>query len=451
MTNSSTPSFKGQDVYCGIDVHKSTWAISARCNGVEMFHGTVAASPRVAVQTLQHRFPEARFHCAYEAGFCGFGIHRELVAAGFDSIVVNPADIPTNGKERVFKNDSIDSGKIARHLEHGELVAIDVPSVDLERMRCLVRRETQIRDAATRENNQLKAALYFHGEPVPKYLSNAVLQRLWRHSCEANDFEMASHIRLLLFLRGERQRIIKDEKKLQAMLGYADDVERLQGIPGIAFRTASVLQCELGDVSRFPTHSRLAAYVGLAPRLVGSGDEQKVKGGVSRKKGQLHYLLIQSAWAAVRTSTEFGSIFARLAKSKGNRKRAIVAVAKKLLFIAYAVLRDKVPYAPGMPGKARKGLEKEEVRRPSPVSPPQKPAPEGRTPENDAARRMTEKGMEILKQLASEGLLNEEDMLCGEYGVMPPEDAPDDFPAVPWQPPHARRRSGRTKQAGSQE
>ena len=103
MANSSTPSFKGQDVYCGIDVHKSTWAISARCNGVEMFHGTVAASPRVAVQTLQHRFPEARFHCAYEAGFCGFGIHRELAAAGFDSIVVNPADIPTNGKERVFK------------------------------------------------------------------------------------------------------------------------------------------------------------------------------------------------------------------------------------------------------------------------------------------------------------------------------------------------------------
>ena len=121
MTNSSTPSFKGQDVYCGFDVHKTTWSLTVRLAGIDAFRTTLPADPEIAISTIRHRFPDATVHTVYEAGFSGFHIHRKFVAAGFDSIVVNPADIPTRDKERVFKNDQIDSAKLAKQLEAGML------------------------------------------------------------------------------------------------------------------------------------------------------------------------------------------------------------------------------------------------------------------------------------------------------------------------------------------
>ena len=66
-----------------------------------------------------------------------------------------------------------------------------------------------------------------------------------------------------------------------------------------------MLQSELWDLKRFPDKDHLKSYVGLAPRLVGSGEHEEVKSAGNRKKKQLHYLLIESAWRAVRFNLEY--------------------------------------------------------------------------------------------------------------------------------------------------
>ena len=95
----------------------------------------------------------------YEAGFAGFMPHYRLLELGIQSMVVNPADVPTTGKEEAQKNDSRDSKKIARSLKNGELTPIYIPSLETLADRSLVRlRKTIARDLA-RTKTQIKSFL----------------------------------------------------------------------------------------------------------------------------------------------------------------------------------------------------------------------------------------------------------------------------------------------------
>ena len=79
---------------------------------------------------LKNAFPGATYYSAYEAGFSGFWLHKELTNLGIKSIVVNPADIPTTDKERKQKEDLRDSRKIAQSLRSGQLKGIYIPQED---------------------------------------------------------------------------------------------------------------------------------------------------------------------------------------------------------------------------------------------------------------------------------------------------------------------------------
>ncbi|MDT0676589.1 IS110 family transposase [Autumnicola musiva] len=97
--------------------------------------------------------------------------HYRLLELGIQSIVVNPADVPTTGKEKVQKNDSRDSKKIARSLKNGELTPIYIPSLETLADRSLVRlRKTIARDLA-RTKTQIKSFLHFNGIDIPEDLS----------------------------------------------------------------------------------------------------------------------------------------------------------------------------------------------------------------------------------------------------------------------------------------
>ena len=118
-------------------------------------------------------------------------------------------------------------------------------------------------------------------------------------------------------------------------------------IPGIGQRTAEVIVAETGgDMTRFATSARLAAWAGLAP-----GDNEsagKRKHAAARKGNQhLRAAMTEAAWATARTRTRPGARFRRLARrfGKGHEKKAAVAVAHTLICIAWAVLSRGEDYA----------------------------------------------------------------------------------------------------------
>src|SRR5271165_4548618 len=138
-------------------------------------------------------------------------------------------------------------------------------------------------------------------------------------------------------------------KKIKAFVAKAPQREKearaiLKTAPGVGFVTAEVILSELGDISRFRNAKAVSAYAGLAPVVRQSGGKKSKDLKITKEgSGLLRWALVESAWRLVGSSPKWSAMFGRLKQRKGS-KRAIVAVARKLLCVLYAMLRTSTPY-----------------------------------------------------------------------------------------------------------
>ena len=123
---------------------------------------------------------------------------------------------------------------------------------------------------------------------------------------------------------------------------YDQSVRLLCAIPGIGVITAMELLTELGDIRRFRRADRLAAYVGLTPSQYSSGERLRM-GHITRSgNGSVRGMLVEAAWILIGKDVRMKQVYERL-KHRGG-KRAIVAVARRLLLAVRQVLISGQPY-----------------------------------------------------------------------------------------------------------
>ena len=138
-------------------------------------------------------------------------------------------------------------------------------------------------------------------------------------------------------------------KKLKAFVAKAPQREKedralLMTAPGVGFVTTEVFLSELSGYERFRNSKTVCAYAGVAPAVRQSGDKRSKDMRITKEgSGLLRWALVESAWRLVQTSPKWSARFARWQERKG-KKRAIVAVARKLLCMLYAMLRTRTPY-----------------------------------------------------------------------------------------------------------
>ena len=292
--------------------------------------------PQKLAEYLKRNYPEAEYRSVYETGFSGFEAHRTLCKLGVNNIVINPADVPTSGRERNYKNDSIDSRKLARELENGSLTGIYIPEPENLVLRNLTRRKEQLTGNITRTKNRIRSHLNFLGLKFRSW-SGSSLKIMESDAEKRFDHALSSDLRELRFLREERLRVIRCEHACLKHLKREEIQKNLESIPGIGFDTAVVFQAELWDMKRFKGKDQINSYVGLAPHLVGSGEHEEVKSSGNRKKKQLHFRLIESAWRAVRFNREYGAKYGAMIGKGICPQKAISIIAKKLLLSIRAV------------------------------------------------------------------------------------------------------------------
>ena len=159
--------FTDINLFIGIDVHKKSWAVTIRTAEIVLKTFTMNPSPKELSRYLDKHYPKAYYHSVYEAGFCGFWIHRELTSLGINNIVTNPADVPTRHKEKRRRTDKIDSRKLARELANGSLGSIYIPTKEQESIKAIARRRYQIRKRNTQIKNRIKQFLHNRGIEIP--------------------------------------------------------------------------------------------------------------------------------------------------------------------------------------------------------------------------------------------------------------------------------------------
>ena len=125
---------------------------------------------------------------------------------------------------------------------------------------------------------------------------------------------------------------------------HMEVVYRLCTIPGVYRHTASTLIAELGvDMAQFPDADHLASWAGLCPGACQSGGKRK---SAKTRNGNPHVrrALCEAAWAATRSKRSYlRALFHRIT-ARAGRKKALVAVARRLIIIAYHVIRGTHGY-----------------------------------------------------------------------------------------------------------
>ena len=289
-----------RSMFVGLDVHKETIAEGDR--GGEVRHDGVIASDLEPLDKVVRalRAPDRCLHFVYEAGPCGFGIHRHLTKQGEDCVVVSPSMIPKRSGNRV-KTDRRDSQMLARLHRAGELRAIYIPDASDEAMRDLVRAREDAVGVGTQAKYRLKAFLLRQGRRYPGREGWTLPYRRW-----LTDLSFPSapqHIALQEYRDAidetERriERLTEQLRQLAPPWRWAPVVAALPALRGVSFLTAVALVAELGDLRRFGHPRDLMAYLGLVPSEHSSGPT--VRRGAITKAGNPHVrrLLAEAAWA----------------------------------------------------------------------------------------------------------------------------------------------------------
>lgn len=364
---------------CGLDVHKDTIAACVRIGGpsgraaqhVQTFRTTTADLLVLRDWLAAHGVT----HVAMESTGVYWKPVYYALESDFTCLLVNAAHIKqVPGR----KTDVHDCVWIAQLLEHGLLRGSFVPPVPIRELRDLTRYRKGLIHDRTRVANRLHKTLedagvklasvasdilgvsgramleaLAHGTTDPEILAQLARGRL-RGKLPALRAALAGRFRshhaflvaqLLAHLEYIDEAIATLSTEIESRLApFADQLTRLDSIPGINRRTAEVIIAEVGvDMSVFPSAAHLASWAALCP---GNNESAgKHKSGKTRKGNRwLRNALIEAAAGASRAKdSALQARFRRVLRRRGPKK-AVVALAHALLRIAYHVLADGTTY-----------------------------------------------------------------------------------------------------------
>ena len=291
----------------------------------------ILASPEKLLEYLQKRFLGAKIFSAYEAGFCGFHLHRFLNDAGINNIVVHPASIEISSRDRV-KTDKRDSLKIATQLEVGRLRGINVPTKEQENRREITRlRETLVGD---RHKVGCRISSFFDRHQDLGWVKSGVMSRKLIKSLE--DLQLPTYLqKVIQILASEWMYLDNQIKELEKILSKQAEEDYkthsiIQSTPGIGLLGARIIANELGDMSQFTNVSQLYSFTGLTPSEYSSGENRR-QGHITRQgRSILRKILVQAAWTAIRRDLDLSKRYDEIA-SRAGAKKAIVAIARILI------------------------------------------------------------------------------------------------------------------------
>lgn len=382
----------------GLDVHKKTVTVCVRVPGadggrrqeVQTFGTTAAALLALRDWLRAHGVT----HVAMESTGVYWKPVYYVLEEEFICLLVNAAHV---SKVPGRKTDVRDCEWLAQLLEHGLLRGSFVPPVTIRELRDLTRYRTVLVQDRTREANRLHKVLTDAGIQLASVATNvlgasgrAMLAALVEGTTDPAVLADLAQGKLRRKLPALREALVGRFRKhhgllvsqLLAHLDYLDEAledltaqidealspfareaARLDAIPGVGPRTTAILIAELGvDMRQFPTARHLASWAGLCP---GTHESAGKRRAVRIGKGNrwLRMALIEAALAAINVrDSAFAGRYRRLVRHCGHKK-AIVAVAHKMLTTAYVLLANGVDYQE--PGAAYYAAHRKdrEVRR----------------------------------------------------------------------------------------
>jgi len=313
----------------GLDVSKAKFNACLIRESGKLRHTSFANSPAGFAQlsVWLAKLGASPAHACMEAT----GTYSEALAGylheeGHTVSVVNPASVKAYAQSRLSrtKNDRVDAELIAGFCAERRPPAWQPPAPELRELQALVRRLDSLTEMRTMEENRL---------------SSGVTVAAVRASVEEHIAYLAEQIK-------RTEKLIRDH--IDRHPGLRRQRELLDSIPGIGEATAAALLAEVPDIKQYRSARQVAAFAGLVPRERQSGSS--IRGRVRLSKignARLRKALYFPAVTALRCSPFFQA-WAEGLRQRGKSKMAVIGAAmRKLVHLAYGVLKTGQPFDPG--------------------------------------------------------------------------------------------------------
>jgi transposase len=253
--------------------------------------------------------------------------------------------------ESTRKSDKFDARVLAEFLHLDMIPESYRPTPRQREHRALVRHRQFLMKERTQLRNKIRRILADYNADRRDLFSRRGLEALAAIPLSASDrFIVGQMLDQLQVLEGQRQAVQKQLRDFARQGGEREARHRelLRSLPGVGEVTCEVVLAELGDVQRFRSSKQVVAYAGLAPGRRESAGKARDLGITKAGSGLLRWVLVEASWQAARRSPHWRGIYERLKRRRGGR-RAIVAVARRLLEVMMALLRSGQEYREGWP------------------------------------------------------------------------------------------------------
>jgi len=314
------------NVFTGFDVSKDSIDFFS-INGSGKSGGQKVAYTREGLKSLSRNVPLGS-HCVLEAtGPYHLKLATWLYQQGYAVSVVNPLVIKRFTQMRLVraKTDKADAQMIASYAQAERPPLWQPPAryiIELSHMETTIEMHIKHRTAL---KNQLEAF------EATRMIAPAIRSSLKK--------SIAQLEKTIQDLEGRMEEIIENEHN--AMM------KNLTSIPGVGKKTAIALIVATGGFTRFDSHKKLSAYLGLCPRIYESGSSVKGKARICKLgMSRIRAMLYMCSWSAIKANVACKELYDRLLEKGKAKMLALIAVANKLLRQAFAIAKNGVQYQP---------------------------------------------------------------------------------------------------------
>ena len=333
--------------YIGLDVHKRVVQACVLDDAGQVLHQLRFDLSREKLTAFARDQLTPTDRVVVEATTNTWAVVAVLKPFVAEVVVSNPLTTKAIASAKI-KTDKVDARVLAQLLRCDFLPRVWEPDAATQELRRLASRRASLVADRTAVKNRLHSVLAMRLilPPVPDLFGTKGLA--WLRGLQLDDEGrqlLDSDLRLLQHVEAE----LKTLDQMLVPKAYADErVKLLLTLPGVDYTVAQTVLAALGELRRFRDGDHAASYLGLAPSTRQSA-ERCYHGPITKRgNGQARWMLVQAAQHLAKHPGPLGVFFRRLARKK-NRNVAVVAVARKLVVIAWHLLTKHEPYRYAQP------------------------------------------------------------------------------------------------------